>query len=192
MSSHEQVELRTPGLRGVENWVVKLSTAGSVGSHIKESARKLNLTTIFARSIEERPIVGGNLFRHLLSLERKRSERCGSSFMLAVLGIEDMLRAQDERKVLAPLQRGIFSAIRSTDLVGWYEENQLALGILFTGIAEPNQVVASAILKRLKEAISAHTNPALVRKMGVTCHAFLGGETKGSRSLAERRCVAGD
>ncbi len=111
--------------------------------------------------------------------------------MLVVLGIEDMLRAQDEWKVLAPLQRGIFSAIRNTDFVGWYEENQLALGILFTEIAKPNQVVASTILKRMKEAISAHTAPGLVKKMGVTCHVFQGVESNNSRSL-ERLTVAGD
>jgi hypothetical protein len=187
MRAQERVELRSAGLLAIENWVVKLSTVGSVGSHIRNSARKFS--TFFARSIEERSIADGNVFQHFLSLERKRSERCGSSFMLVVLGIEDIPRAQDE--VLAPLQQGIFSAIRNTDFVGWYEENQLALGIIFTEIAKPNQVVASTILKRVKEAISAHTAPGLIKKMGVTCHVFQGVESNNSRSL-ERLTVAGD
>jgi hypothetical protein len=191
MSAHEQIELRTPGLLGVGNWTAKHSIVGSVGSHIKNPARKLNLATIFTRSIEERSIADCNLFRHFLSLERKRAERCGSSFMLAVLSIRDMVSVRDGRRVLAPLQRGIFSAIRNTDFVGWYEENQLALGILFTEIAEPNQVAASAILKRVKEAISAHTAPGLVEQMAVTCHAFQGGKSPNFRT-DERPAVASD
>ncbi len=111
--------------------------------------------------------------------------------MLVVLRIKDVLPGQDERKVLAPLQRGIFSAIRNTDFVGWYEENQPSLGILFAEIVEPNQLVASAILKRLREVISARTAPELVRKMDVSCHVFQGGESNDSRS-AESCASAGD
>lgn len=182
MSAHQQVELHSPRLLGVRNWTIKPFTAGSGRTLINKFTRNLRLDAIFTPSIEERSIADGNLFRHFLSMERKRSERSGSSFMLVVLRIKDVLNAQDERKVLAPLQRGIFSAIRNTDFVGWYEKNELALGILFAEIVEPNQLVASAILKRVREAISARTAPELVMKMDVSCHVFQGGESNDSRS----------
>jgi len=110
--------------------------------------------------------------------------------MLVVLRVRDIPHGLDERKVLAPLQRGIFSSIRNTDLVGWYDYNKRALGILFTEIAEPNQVTASATLKRVREAISAHTAPELL-KMDVTCHVFQRGKSNDSRSL-EPCAAAGD
>jgi len=185
MSANQQVGR---GLLGVGNWTLKPSTAGSGKTQASKSARRPTLTAIFARSIDEPSIADGDLFRHFLSMERKRSERSGKSFMLVVLRV-DIPHGLDERKVLGPLQRRIFSSIRSTDLVGWYDYNQRALGILFAEIAEPDQVTASATLTRVTEAISAHTAPELL-KMDVTCHVFQSGKSNDSRSVEP--CAAGD
>jgi hypothetical protein len=185
MNAHQQVE---PELVGAGNWAVKPSIAGTVVTQIQKSTWKLNLATIFTRSsIEERSIADSNLFRRFLTLERKRAERSGNSFLLVVLHMQDMPQGQAQQKVLAPLQRGIFSTIRNTDFVGWYEKNQPALGILFTEIAEPNEAVTSTILTRMREALSADSAPGLIMKMDVTCHVFPGGESNNSRSV--ERCA---
>jgi len=187
MSAHQQVE---PGSFRVGNWTAQPPTAVSVGTQIHKSARKLSLAAIFARSIEERSIADGNLFSRFLSMERKRAERSGNSFLLVELRLKDMFNGQDERKMLASLHGGIFSAIRNTDFVGWHEGNQPALGILFTEIVDPNQVVAATILKRMKEGLSAHTAPGLVKKIDVTCHVFQGGGSNDSRSIARNATAA--
>jgi hypothetical protein len=183
MSASQQIELQTSGLLEVRGWGVEPSLIGSLGSQIIESARRLSLNTIFTRSVEERLIADGTLFQRFIAMERKRAARSGNSFMLVVLRVPSESPVKEDENVLAPLQRGIFSAVRNTDFVGWYEANQPSIGIVFTEIIDPNKAVASAILKRIRESISAYAAPGTIMKMEVTCQVFQGAETFDFRSI---------
>jgi hypothetical protein len=124
-------------------------------------------------------------------MERKRAERSGTSFMLVVLDLKSTLETSAIRKLVAPIERGIFSAVRHTDFVGWYEETENALGIVFTEIVEPNPVIASTILDRVKNALSEDISPKLAMNIDYTCHVFTRGEIKNA-SGDERCALASD
>ena len=188
MSLNQQVESQNPQVLGFgRNWAVATSTGTRTGI----PAQRARLGTIFTRSMEERFIANGKLFRQLLSLEQKRAERNANSTVLAVLDVKSLLQEQIGPKAMAPIERAIFSAIRTTDLVGWYDESQSSLGILFTEIAEANEKVVSTILMRVTEAILANAAEGLVSKLDVSCQVFVGQENKES-VCAERPFAAAD
>jgi lipopolysaccharide/colanic/teichoic acid biosynthesis glycosyltransferase len=66
------------------------------------------------------------LFSTLLSLERKRCERSGNKFGLALLEICHLADA-------APLRDALCSQLRETDIVGWYRASSV-IGIIFTSL----------------------------------------------------------
>jgi|SRR5579863_1170920 len=141
----------------------------------------MSFTLIGTQPPDTRSIIDGPLFRQLLAQEKKRSERSGNSFLLVVMRIQDDLRSQGEQEALAMLRRRIFSKIRDTDVVGWYDENESALGILFTEIGDPNQTSVSAVLGRVREAVS---RPVMQERPGeIRCRVFEKGESHHYGSL---------
>jgi hypothetical protein len=64
-----------------------------------------------------------DLFITLLSIERKRCERSGQKFALALLDIQDIIAVRDTFR----------PQLRTTDLTGWYLEPKI-LGIIFTAL----------------------------------------------------------
>jgi hypothetical protein len=162
MSAHQQVE---PG--HTTNWSGK--------SRLVEPVRtgpKFTLATIFAPSTEERSIVNSRFFHRFLLTEKKRAERSKTSFMLVVLNVKGVVSNPTERKSLSCIEQGIFSSIRNTDFVGWYEENQTCLGIVFTEIAEPNQVIACTIIDRVRTAITPYVSSEVLQSINYTCQIY--------------------
>jgi hypothetical protein len=185
MSAQEQVG---PALLGIGSRAVRTPTTGSAGLQTNRSTGRLRTysTSTLVSESEERSIADVDLFRHFLGRETKRSERSGKPFVLAVFYLD--LQHQDEQELLDRLRRGIFSAIRDTDFVGWYDENH-SLGLLLTEIAEPNQATVAAVLKRIQDAIAAYTSPELLKD--VTCRVFHKDKNSSSRSV-EPCAMAGD
>jgi hypothetical protein len=179
---------------GIRNWLVKPVTLRPQGVVLERSARhsSFSIPLISSQTIEERPIADSDFFRHFLSMERKRSERAGSPFVLAILRVKELPPNQDERRMLATLQRAIFSRIRDTDFVGWYDEDdEPTLGILFTEISGQPDVTVPAILKRLEKSISIHTAEDLPQTE-VTCDVFQGKKSANYRHPLEPGAAACD
>jgi hypothetical protein len=183
MSAHQQVE---PGHAGV-SWPRKDSSASS---YVTRREPKFSLTTIFSRCTEERSIVNSKLFQRFLAIEKKRAERSRTSFMLVVLNVKNLVQVQSERKSLAPMEQAVFSAIRNTDFVGWYDESETSLGIVFTEIAEPTKGIASTIIDRVRLALSTYISARVLSSIDYTCQVYQP-ELTDSRSV-ERRAIACD
>lgn len=138
---------------------------------------------------EGRSVLAGPLFRQFLSQERKRSERSGNSSLLVVLRVGDGAYGAAKSVTLTFLRDRLFSRIRDTDVMGWHDEEQSELGILFTEIAEPNPTAVPVILKRVREMIAAHS--VLEAPAPIACRVFRDGESKYVVSL-EPRAMASD
>jgi lipopolysaccharide/colanic/teichoic acid biosynthesis glycosyltransferase len=78
------------------------------------------------------------IFSTLLSLERKRAERSGNPFALALL------------ETTSPSLR---LDLRATDVAGWYEENRV-LGIIFTALnGAPISVIRSTLTSKIEKVV---------------------------------------
>src|SRR5688572_25838185 len=75
-------------------------------------------------------IANESLFRRLLVIERKRSERTGQPFMLMVVQLgpaAEGLKAAEFQDIALDCA----SMFRETDVIGWYPSNS-ALGVILT------------------------------------------------------------
>ena len=174
MSAHLQVDFQVPEVTG----------AGSRGKSVGEKqtsvrkSRKSSFVSMLAQSAEERAAVDQDLFLHMLSVERKRSERSGDPFMLVLLTSYEPLRGQDGE--VSATQRGVFSAVRDTDVVGWFDQGT-SLGIIFTEIADASQEAAVAVLRRMAKAIAKTVAPEVAATLEASCHVIRGGADGGEK-----------
>jgi lipopolysaccharide/colanic/teichoic acid biosynthesis glycosyltransferase len=84
-----------------------------------------------------------DLFITLLSIERKRCERSGHKFALALLDIQDIISVRDTFR----------PQLRATDLSGWYQEPKI-LGIIFTTLnGAPIPTIRATLNSKIREMV---------------------------------------
>jgi lipopolysaccharide/colanic/teichoic acid biosynthesis glycosyltransferase len=96
-------------------------------------------------------ITPSSIFQDTLSRERKRAERSGRPFMLAL--IHGACFQEATGKALAQaIGTSISSCIRVTDSLGWYEQDY-TLGVLFTEIGEVDNAKLEPLSQKIFSAI---------------------------------------
>jgi lipopolysaccharide/colanic/teichoic acid biosynthesis glycosyltransferase len=111
-------------------------------------------------------------FRSILALERRRAERSRQPFLLMLLDAR-AVSPQRQRTMLADrLASVVSSAIRESDVVGWYE-SQTVLGVIFTEVkAHENPSIAEALCAKVGKALTEAFEKSLAAKLVVTVHLF--------------------
>jgi exopolysaccharide biosynthesis polyprenyl glycosylphosphotransferase len=108
-----------------------------------------------------------DLFQTLLCLERKRSERTGASFALALLDV----RALDDMKKVESISEALRLETRETDITGWYD-HPTQLGAIFSTLnGAGRDVIRSRLKSKIENALSA-VGPSDRSKVLVTLHFF--------------------
>jgi len=123
--------------------------------------RRTSRLMSFPHSIDEDQlgnICNEELFKYLLSSERIRSERSGSSFQLLLVMLmtsEGRTLAQMDEAVAASLFSVLKHCLRGTDYTGWYQ-NQFVIGAVLTemGGCEAEEI-STQVEKRFLEASQA-------------------------------------
>jgi exopolysaccharide biosynthesis polyprenyl glycosylphosphotransferase len=112
-----------------------------------------------------------NMFANALCLERKRSERSGKSFLLALLNLAviDPAERQDLRNLVAPV---VCPVVRDTDVVGWYEQDTVA-GVIFTHLQDGSRTAAKdAVSAKLATAFAASAAAQELQRLRISYHFF--------------------
>lgn len=117
-------------------------------------------------SAREHAVVDQDLFLKMLSIERKRSERSGKPFILAV--VENAGEANDE--LMHHASNAVCACIRDIDLAGWYGPS--AVGVIFTEIAESTREVSDVIVSRIKETLRRYVSPEEFAQLTISTHVF--------------------
>ncbi|HZU23241.1 MAG TPA: sugar transferase [Terriglobales bacterium] len=139
--------------------------------HGRKSVAESVWGKVFPRPFHEHAILGEELFLHTLSVERKRSERSGTPFMLVVLRSHEVFHAGHGKGAARKFQRDVLSLTRDIDVAGWYEKDA-ALGIIFTEISGSDHAMATAILDRLAAAMRQSLGTEMAAKIAVSYHIF--------------------
>jgi lipopolysaccharide/colanic/teichoic acid biosynthesis glycosyltransferase len=112
-----------------------------------------------------------NIFVNALRLERKRSERSGNCFLLALLHL-DATDGTARPELLRLLPSIICPVLRDTDLVGCYEGDTI-VGIIFTHLQDRSRTGAKdAISSKLSRALSASPEAKKFECLRITYHFF--------------------
>ncbi len=98
----------------------------------------------------ERDVLNEKMFRRMIAVERKRTERSKEPFLLMLLDAGTPANAETNGVSLENMSISLVGSSRETDTVGWYKE-RTTLGVLFTGLAASDKsTILSTILNRVK------------------------------------------
>jgi len=93
------------------------------------------------------------MFRKVLSLERRRSERSGQRFVLMLVHAGEFLQSGSNEETLDAIVAALSVSTRETDLRGWYEKDAV-VGVICTEIGAGDMTSAiSALHSRVSGAL---------------------------------------
>jgi lipopolysaccharide/colanic/teichoic acid biosynthesis glycosyltransferase len=134
-------------------------------------AAKLQNVSLIHRQARSAPdFLPQDIFRRMLFLERKRTERSERGFVLMLLRSRELLKDQAAfNQVLSAL----VTSTRDTDTKGWYQEHS-TIGMIFTelGAHADGRTVANALLLKVTKALSQTLSLAQINQIGLSFYVF--------------------
>jgi lipopolysaccharide/colanic/teichoic acid biosynthesis glycosyltransferase len=116
-------------------------------------------------------ILTEDIFRRMISLERKRSERTQRSFVLLLMDTGQNLATEKNGRILLEILNALQAATRETDVMGWYEPNSV-VGVMFTEITPDNNLILSTILSRISEVLRDRLTMEQFSQLKFSFHLF--------------------
>jgi lipopolysaccharide/colanic/teichoic acid biosynthesis glycosyltransferase len=111
-------------------------------------------------------------FRNVLAWEKRRSERSGNSFLLALVHLDGSKGNRRKDQATEAVIQSLCAVVRDTDAVGWYKSREI-LGVAFTDLKESERTVArNSIDRKLKQALQATLPAERAEDIRVTYHIF--------------------
>ena len=116
-----------------------------------------------------------HVFLRLLTMERKRSERSGRSFLLIVLDAAQLFA--QSRTAMARVTSALCGCIRETDLIGWHRQDA-AVGIILTELGSADcSAIRRTLLDTLTSTLKSKLEPEQVDQILISFHFFPGEHT---------------
>jgi lipopolysaccharide/colanic/teichoic acid biosynthesis glycosyltransferase len=113
-----------------------------------------------------------DLFVRMLRLERKRTERSNRRFVLMLLDVCGLLKADENRENFRNVITLLSHSIRETDIQGWYKDDSV-IGVIFTEVgATEGKSVASALLTRVTSALCTTLSIEQIKDVKLSFHVF--------------------
>ena len=120
----------------------------------------------------EREMLKEKAFKHMIAIERKRTERSQEPFLLMLLESGSPGDPEVSAKSLENMAAALLSHSRETDIVGWYAD-RTTVGVLFTGLAVPDKnTIVSTILNRVKMILRDELNFNQFGQLKISFHFF--------------------
>lgn len=130
------------------------------------------LSPISEASLGDRGILNAEVFRKMLALERKRSERSRKPFMLLLLDMGERLQAETSERGLGKVLTALSLSTRETDVIGWYAKD-CVVGVVFTEIsADDSNSVPSTIITRVNETLCRNLDLDQFNQLNISFHIF--------------------
>ena len=111
-------------------------------------------------------LVPEELFRKVLAIERKRSERSRQRFVLMLLHVGKVLETEQREMVLEGITEALSNSARETDFHGWYESGSV-VGVICTEIGNGE---LTTILRALQSRVGAALRGRLELEQGDAIH----------------------
>ena len=119
-----------------------------------------------------RDLLREEIFRAMLALERRRAERSRQPFVLMLLDTSAVEAEKRGSALFEPLASAVASAIRESDLIGWYEEDSV-LAVIFTEVCtDENYSVTEILTTKVVDALQKNLELGILRKLTLSVHVF--------------------
>jgi lipopolysaccharide/colanic/teichoic acid biosynthesis glycosyltransferase len=123
------------------------------------------------KGLDIKEVLTEDIFRRMISMERKRSERTQRPFVLLLMDTGRRQPAGKNGRILLDILSALLSATRETDVMGWYETNS-AVGVMFTEITLENNLILSTLLARISDVLRGRLSGEQFSQIKFSFHLF--------------------
>lgn len=121
---------------------------------------------------QPREILTEAIFKRILAIERKRTERTGKPLLLLLLETTEAQETGTHPINFDAILPTLARSVRDTDLIGWYSDH-ITPAIIFTGLADiSRKQLQSVILSKVRAVVRAHLTSEQVRSVRFSFHFF--------------------
>jgi lipopolysaccharide/colanic/teichoic acid biosynthesis glycosyltransferase len=115
-------------------------------------------------------VSGEEVFRSILTLERRRAERSRNPLILMLL---DAHRENGTaKKILRQAIEVVASSTRETDAIGWYKDGAI-LGVIFTEVGKEDSDLSCEILRaKIRTSLLGQVGSEIAGKIAISIHVF--------------------
>jgi lipopolysaccharide/colanic/teichoic acid biosynthesis glycosyltransferase len=125
-----------------------------------------------AEGVDDRAVLNEQMFRRMLAIERKRTERSKEPFLLMLLDAGSSTGSELNGDALKNMATSLLESSRETDIIGWYGENK-TVGVMFTGlVVEDKNAILGTILGRVKSMLRDETVFKQFNQVSISFHFF--------------------
>jgi lipopolysaccharide/colanic/teichoic acid biosynthesis glycosyltransferase len=124
-----------------------------------------------SQAIDTNGVHSEEVFRRMIALERKRSERTQRPFVLLLMETGRAVPTGKNSRLLLDILSALQTATRETDVTGWYDANS-SLGVMFTEITLENNQILSTILARISEVLRLRLTTEQFSQIKFSFHLF--------------------
>lgn len=124
-----------------------------------------------SKEIVSKEVLSEEVFRRMISLERKRSERTQRPFVLLLMDTGGTEATAKNGRILLDILSALQAATRETDVMGWYETNA-AVGVMFTEITLENNLILSTLLGRISDVLRGRLTTEQFSQIKFSFHLF--------------------
>jgi len=131
-----------------------------------------NLNKMMVRSSESNSIFYTEThFRHMLRVERLRTERSQKPFLLLLLDVSKLMAKYRHGETLAGIKAALMPAVREVDVPGWYHHRH-TIGIIFTEISAWQNNLTDLFVQQLTDRFLEKLNPGWLDEIDISFHLF--------------------
>jgi len=124
-----------------------------------------------SQAINSKEVHSEEVFRRMIALERKRSERTQRPFVLLLMETGRAVPTGKNSGFLLDILSALQTATRETDVTGWYDANS-SLGVMFTEITLENNLILTTILARISEVLRHRLTTQQFSQIKFSFHLF--------------------
>lgn len=122
-------------------------------------------------SVERAPL-DAEIFRRMIAIERKRTERSKAPFLLMLLEVVGDEGSKKDRKTLDRISSILLSSSRDTDLIGWYKD-RVIVGAMFTGlVVHDKRSILETFLTKVTNTLRDELTPEQFNQVSISFHLF--------------------
>jgi lipopolysaccharide/colanic/teichoic acid biosynthesis glycosyltransferase len=120
----------------------------------------------------DRGLLDEGMFKRMIAIERKRTERTKSPFLLMLIEADADAGSKKSASVLAAVTSALLSSSRDTDLIGWYKDRAI-VGAIYTGLtAGDKRSVINIFLNKVNSTLRTEMSEELFALVKISFHLF--------------------
>jgi lipopolysaccharide/colanic/teichoic acid biosynthesis glycosyltransferase len=122
--------------------------------------------------VVERLPLDEQIFRRMIAIERKRTERSKAPFLLMLLEVTSEGDPKSDKQTLEKIISILLSSSRDTDLIGWYKDGSI-VAAMFTGlVAHEKRSIFDTFLAKVTTTLRDELTPQQFGQVSISFHLF--------------------